>query len=131
LRRSRVVGRFVIHCALLEWAAFEAIHHLEPDANKAEVEADKEVAARVDALLRLSEQHWLPADWILLWKRVRSLIEDRKDIVHNPIWVAVWSNKTGELCFGEPEIRRFRKRIPQNRKLTPEFIRKSVIAVTH
>lgn len=125
---ERHVGRFALSCGELEWVAYRAIFQLEQDKDKAKNLADTDFAERVKALLKLSKLH-LPRnaerrEWLTLWERVTSLIQNRNIILHNPILMDVLENAAGEVQFGGIRIHVVRKRRPQTQVLSPKFIRR-------
>lgn len=121
------IGRFVMCCTSLEWLAFGAIHQLEPDAAVAATLADQEIQRRVVALLELSRRQMTGAatpEWLLLWERVCSLLQDRRAILHNPLLLELWENDQGEHLI-TASIHQFRRRGPAVKPLTPAFIREA------
>lgn len=121
------IGRFVIHFCSLEWVAFEALARLEPEGFKANRWDKLEIHARVLKLIEVSRERARGQDrdeWLKLWERVSSLVQDRKKILHNPIMIDVWSNDDGEVRFGPGRLHLVRHRNEQRERLTIEFVKR-------
>ena len=124
---QRQTGRVVMHCAELEWVAYAAVRQFHPRGESRKL-ADREFKRRVGYLIEMSR--CLPASkarraWLLLWQRVRPLIDDRNAILHNPVVVDLYTNALGEIKAGGSRIHVFRKRRPQDKPPTFAFIRRT------
>ena len=124
----RHTGRVVVSCADLEWIAYGAVLQFEPKAASRE-RANQEFKDRVLSLIEMSR--CLPAsgerqDWLQLWEKVLSLIQDRNAILHNPLMFDVMENAAGEQRINpHGRIHVFRKRRPQTKLLTVAFIQET------
>ena len=123
---QRNTGRVVMHCAELEWLAYAAVLQLSPNTEGREL-AGQDFQPRVTTLRQLSQQ--LPdnehrTDWLRLWEKVLSLIQDRNAILHNPLMIDVLQNDAGEIEL-QSRIHVFHKRRPQVKPLTPAYIQQT------
>jgi len=111
----RELGRFVVHLGDLELVAYAALRRLVP-GNEGKRLADLEVHSRITTLIHESRLHsGLPhqADWIRLWERALSLVDERKRLVHNPFAIDVWEDAKGAVILTPFRLLQFRKLRPQ------------------